>query len=191
MAQRKDYMVNLKPHWRKAMQEVTTHKTFLDVLAVVIATAALFVSVRGCQLAETAQSMTVRLYREERLLILTADVAKEERHIQLRTTDNALTFLGGTIYFPPSVYPDPVPVRPSGEVLHLGAIEYKLQQFIAKKVPSKAGVAAVSTGGQLPVFVQSCYAAKGESHTDQSLYMLGLTFWSQTQNPCRRSLSRA
>jgi hypothetical protein len=153
-------------------------KTPLDFLAVALSAVALVISVRGCQIAQNAQSLAGREYREKRLLVLTAKITKAQakfiQEITLETVDKSLTFLGGTIYFPPSIYRDPVPVRSFGEVLHLGAVSYRLQEVTAQKVPPIEGHVQVGMEGKIPVFIQSSYAAQGELYFDQSLYMLGV-----------------
>ena len=158
-------------------QRYAKNKYLVDIVAVILSIAALGVSLRGCQLAQEAQSKADRVYREERSLVLTAEFTNDGiPTIKVKSTDPALTFLEGTIHLPNSIYPDPIPVLPTGDVIHLGSVQFKLQQYISKKVPPEKGFAKVSSGGKLPIFVQSYYTTRGESYTDQSLYFLGLDF---------------
>lgn len=47
-----------------------------------------------------------------------------------------------------------------------------LQDYVLKKVPRANGVIKIQSS-QIPVIVESYYAAKGDTYTDKSLYFLG------------------
>ena len=58
--------------------------------------------------------------------------------------------------------------------MHMGSVGHVFKKFALKKIPRKDGYVQASTGGKIPILIDSYYAVKGETYTDRALYVLSL-----------------
>jgi len=69
------------------------------------------------------------------------------------------------------MYDKPVVIEPDGSFVFDGNACIVVGKYSAKRMPPKPGYVSVSTG-DIPIFIKSSYAAKGEAYDDVSLYLL-------------------
>lgn len=145
---------------------------FLSSASALAAVLALFISIRSCQVSNDALALAGNEYIQERTLILTAKFSESNDGITLKPINGEITLLKGGVTFPPEIYSDAVPISASGDLLRMGGIIPSLQNYISKRVPREKGMIKVQSS-QIPVIVETYYAAKGDTYTDKSLYFLG------------------
>lgn len=145
---------------------------FLSSASALAAVIALFISIKSCQVSNNALNLAGDEYIQERTLILTANFPDSDDGITLKPTNAEITLLRATVTFPPEIYAEAVPISSNGELWRMGGIIPSLQSYVLKKVPRENDVIKVQSS-QIPVIVDSYYAAKGDTYTDKSLYFLG------------------
>lgn len=143
--------------------------SFVSALAAVLA---VFISIKSCQVSNDALALASNEHIQDRTLILTANFSENNDGITLKPTNAEITLLKGVVTFPPEIYAEAIPISSSGELWRMPVIISSLQNYVLKKVPRANGVIKIQSS-QIPVIVESYYAAKGDTYTDKSLYFLG------------------
>lgn len=154
-----------------------TYRRPANVLAAIslfVSALAFVSSLRSCQVAQNAQELTQKQYREERLLVLDGEFNKEGDEVKLKSTDGSMVFLEGRAYFPKLISDQEWSIRSSDKTLYLTSAKYGLQKFIAERVPKKKGYAQYDFDGKIPLLIDAYYTSKGDSYLDRSLYMLSV-----------------
>lgn len=144
----------------------------IAVASLIVAIIALIVSIRGCHVANQAQELATKKYKEDRLIILTGKTNEIGDKIVIYSTDESITFVEGYAHFPSAISNEDWHIRPNDKTLYLTVASFNFGKLFAKKVPKKEGEIQFLDNCNVPIFIDSYYTSKGQRYIDRSLYFL-------------------
>lgn len=143
-------------------------------LALVVAAVSLIVSARSCAVSQSAFKDDQNQFRQERQLVLKGEfgeAALDCSTIKVKPISDGFQFQRGEVYLPPKIYNEPIEIDADGELGIAGAPCNAIGAYGAARMKPKPNFVMASSG-EIPIYIKSSYAAKGEAYDDVALYLL-------------------
>ena len=167
-----------------------------EILAVVIALVALFVSFRGCSTSDKALDISKSDYRASRTLVLAADFSEENKKVIFKPHSDQMELVTLSVLEPSNIIENGVeftmPIlfetTPIGEWSSLDGIKDTISKYhLEKDCKDKPGNMMIVT--RIPVIVASSYIVKNTRLYDTSIYNIKYAFYREGDQNSKTTFS--
>lgn len=148
----------------------------LDVINAVpwiISLVALLCSFKSFYVANDAKQLSLQIYKGERSIILHSSPSEGKLELQIKPIDSNHVLLSAAAFFPKQVFEKEVTIDAAGKVNSMVIIQLRVKKILEATIDCPKD--SVTVGGMnLPLYIKSYYACKGETYTDVSLYAMDI-----------------
>ncbi|MDC9523622.1 hypothetical protein PSH55_21360, partial [Pseudoalteromonas sp. Angola-31] len=146
---------------------------FVNAVPWIISLVALLCSFRSFYVAKDAKQLSLQIYKGERSIILHSSPSEGELELNIKPIDSNQVLLSAVAFFPKQICDKEVSIDAAGKMTSLGIIQPAIKKVLESKIDCPKDTAAIG-GMNLPFYIKSYYACKGETYTDVSLYTMDI-----------------
>ncbi len=139
----------------------------------IISLVALLFSLKSFYVAKDAKQLSVQVYKGERSIILHSSPSEGELELNIKPIDSNHVLLSAVAFFPKQICEQELSIDAAGKMTSIGIIQPAVKKILESKVDCPKDAVAIGCMN-LPLYIKSYYACKGETYTDVSLYIMDI-----------------